>query len=102
MSDGIYIRQGKASALNITTATVVSTVPADFARGQARLCRVTVLVAGSTAGSVNDAATLAAVASSNLVYTIPNVGGPVLVDFPMQFGIVVTPGTGQTVAITYD
>lgn len=102
MSDGTYIRQGKGSALSITAATVVSTVPADFARGQARLCRVNVLVAGTAAGSVNDAATVAAVATANLVYVIPNTLGPVLVDFPIMSGIVVTPGAGQTVAITYD
>lgn len=34
MSDGIYTRQGRNSALNIAGATVVATVPAGFALGQ--------------------------------------------------------------------
>ena len=88
--------------MNITTPTVVATVPTDFARGQCRLARVSVVVAGTAPGSVNDAATLAAVASANLVCAIPNTAGTFLVDFPMLAGIVVTPGAGQTVAITYD
>lgn len=102
MSDGQYFRQGKAAALNITTPTQVATVPTDFARGQARLVRVNVLVAGSTAGSVNDAATVAAAAASNQIFVAPNTVGSYLVDFPIMAGIVVTPGTGQTLAVTYD
>ncbi len=102
MSDGIYVRQGRASSLNIATPTVVATVPTDFARGQCRLARVSVVVAGTTPGSVNDAATVAAAAPANQVCAIPNTAGSFLVDFPMLSGIVVTPGTGQTVAVTYD
>lgn len=102
MSDGQYFRQGRASALNITTPAVVATVPPDTALGQARLVRVNVLVAGSTAGSINDAASAASAAASNLVFSIPNTVGSYLVDFPIFKGIVVTPGTGQTVAVSYD
>ncbi|MBV8656615.1 MAG: hypothetical protein JO142_02210 [Burkholderiales bacterium] len=60
------------------------------------------MVAGSAPGSVNDAATIASAAVANLVYVIPNTVGSVLVDWPCFNGLVVTPGTGQTVAVTYD
>lgn len=103
MSDGQYFRQGKCSALNLSgAAQLIMAVPKDFAIGQARLVRVNVLVAGSAAGSVNDAATVAAAATANQIFVIPNTVGSYLVDWPILSGIVVTPGTGQTVAIVYE
>lgn len=102
MSDGQYFRQGKASQLNIAAATLVLAVPKDFSIGQARLVRVNVIVAGTTVGSVNDAATVAGAAASNQIFVAPNAVGSYLVDFPIFNGIVVTPGTGQTLAVTYD
>lgn len=102
MSDGIYIRQGKGSALNITAPTVVVAVSKDQSNAQARVCRVSVTVAGSTAGSINDAATVALAVTANQVASIPNTVGTYLIDFPLLNGLVVTPGTGQTLAVTYD
>jgi hypothetical protein len=102
MSDGIYIRQGKGSALNISAATQVVVVSKDQSLGQARVCRVSVNVAGSTAGLIYDSATIAGVSAANLIATIPAVVGAYLVDFPLLNGLVVVPGTGQTLAVTYD
>jgi hypothetical protein len=102
MSDGQYFRQGHASALNIATTTVVSTVPPDFSRAQARLVRINVVVAGSAPGNAYDAATAAGAIAGNLIAVIPNTVGIYLVDFPIQAGILIVPGTGQTVAVSYD
>ena len=81
--------------LNITTATVV--------KGSAGLIgRVWVNTAGSTAGTLSDCATTGAVAAANLIATLPNTVGPYAIEFYAAVGIVVTPGTGQVVSISFD
>ena len=100
MSEGLGL-SGTKSLLNITTPTLVSSInTASYAAR--RIGRVQVLVAGTVAGSVNDAATVASAAAANQVFIIPNVVGTYLIDFPCLAGIVVTPGTGQTLAASYD
>ncbi|CAJ0705855.1 hypothetical protein R11007_04707 [Ralstonia holmesii] len=95
MSDGIFVRQGQSSQLNITTATPVKTVAG-------RIVRVQVLVAGSAAGAVYDGTGVTGNTVANQVFVIPNTVGSYLVDHPCVNGVVVVPGTGQTVAVTYD
>jgi hypothetical protein len=82
------------TALNVTTAAVVKASPG-------RLVLVSVIVAGSAVGSASDAAAVADVAAGNQIATIPNTVGVYDVDWPCLAGIVVTPGTGQTVAVAY-
>lgn len=100
MSEGLG-PVGTKSALNITTPTLLDATGVSSYSAR-RISHVHVLVAGSTAGSVNDSATVAGASASNQVYAIPNVVGIYLVDFPCMNGIVVTPGTGQTIAVSYD
>ena len=102
MSDALYIRQGKGYTLNITAATQVVVTPPDFSLGQGRLVRVQVLVAGSTNGAAYDSATVAGAAVANQIGAWPNTVGSYLIDMPFTKGLVVTPGTGQTVAVSYD
>lgn len=102
MSDGVYIRQGKGSALNLSAAAVVATVPKDFALGQCRISRVQVLVAGTAAGAAYDANTVAGAVIANQVGAWPNVVGSYLIDMPCLTGILIVPGAGQTVAVSYD
>ena len=83
-----------ATILSVTVQTVVKASPG-------RIVRVDVAVAGSGAGSVNDAATIAGIATSNLIAAIPAVVGPIWLDWPCQAGIVVTPGSGQTLTIAF-
>jgi hypothetical protein len=85
---------GTSIVKNITAATVVKPVAG-------RIARISVLVAGSTTGSVNDCATTGTVASANEVAVIPDVVGVYAIDLPCSVGIVVTPGTGQTLAVSY-
>ena len=84
--------EGTSSYTNITTATLVKT-------GQGRIARVIVVVAGSGTGSVYDASS--ATATNDKLLTIPTTIGIVEVNIPVNNGIVVAPGTGQTVAIVY-
>ena len=86
--------EGRLSTLNITAATVVKATPG-------RLFKVSVIVAGA-AGTINDCATTGVAAASNQVGTTPAAVGTTDFNWPMQAGIVVVPGAGQTVAITWE
>jgi len=100
MAEGLGL-SGSKSLLNITAATVIDdTTVSSYA--PRRIGHVHVLVAGSTTGTVNDCLTTAAAAAANLIFTIPNTVGVYVVDFPCLQGIVIVPGTGQTVAVSYD
>ena len=84
--------EGTSSYTNITTATLVKS-------GQGRIARVIVVVAGSGTGAVYDASS--ATATSDKLLTIPTTIGVGEANIPVNNGIVVAPGTGQTVAIVY-
>lgn len=86
--------KGLKSAKNLTAATLVQV-------GVGRAAKVSVLVAGSAAGTVNDCATTGAAAVANEIMVIPNTVGVYDLDWPMGLGLVVVPGTGQTVAVSY-
>lgn len=81
------------SSLDITADTVVKASPG-------KLRSVTVLVAGSAPGSLNDVATDAPTVA-NQFYTVPNAVGTYDVNWPCEVGILVVPGTGQTLAVSY-
>lgn len=81
--------------LNITAATVVKAAPG-------LIGRVFVNTAGSTVGSLSDAATTGAIAAANLISALPNTVGPLTIEAYTANGIVITPGTGQVLSITYD
>lgn len=105
MSDGLFVSQGKSSALNLTLPTVVNAgvnVGLYSAGAKGRIQRVQVLVAGTTPGGVYDASTAAAAIAAVQLAAIPNVIGAYLVDMPFFSGLVVMPGTGQTLAVSFD
>ena len=83
-----------STALNITSAKVLKAAPG-------AVLVVTVVVAGSTPGTVNDCTTTGAAAAANQVATIPNTVGSYAINFPCLAGIVVVPGSGQTLAVSY-
>jgi hypothetical protein len=81
------------TSLGIVRPTLVSARP-----GQ--LLRVSVTRAGVCPGKVFDCDVLIDAASKNLVALIPcELGMFDLGDWPMEFGCVVIPGQGQTVAV---
>lgn len=82
------------SRFNISVATVVKATPGT-------VLRFNVVTAGTTAGTINDCATTGAAAAANAIATIPEVVGPVALEWPCAVGIVVTPGTGQVVSILF-
>jgi hypothetical protein len=91
--------RGIKNVLNVTTNTLVKGSPG-------RVATVIVNTAGSTAGAVYDASSVASIttatAASKLVATIPNTVGIYPMDFPCLTGVVVEPGTGQVVSVSYN
>ncbi len=91
----IFPRQGgNNSVLNITAATVVKASPGT-------IWNVNVTVAGTTVGGVYDFAAATGEASANLVAAIPDVVGSVDLVFPCKTGILIVPGTGQVVSVSF-
>jgi hypothetical protein len=89
------VPQGSTSYLNITAATVVKLTP-----GVA--VTAVVVVAGSAAGAVYDATTTTGNSATNQVGVLPTTAGTVALNALCAAGIVVAPGTGQTIALFYD
>lgn len=84
-----------SSALDLTSATVVKS-------SHGFVVTVSVVVAGSAAGAVYDSVATTGNTAANQIAVIPNTAGIYVISFPAKNGIVVAPGTGQTVAISYN
>jgi hypothetical protein len=88
-----YVRvQGGKVLQNLTVNTIVS-------RAAGRVAMISVTTAGSSVGTIYDANATAV--TSRPIYTIPNTVGVVFVNLPVVYGIVVAPGTGQAVTVSY-
>jgi hypothetical protein len=85
---------GSLSSLNISAATVVKARPGT-------LFRVSVTTAGSAAGAVYDAATTGGNVAANLVAAIPDAAGVIELEWPVANGILIVPGTGQVLSVSY-
>lgn len=83
-----------ATALNVSANTLVKA-------GAGRIAKVNVTTAGSAAGTINDSDTVANAAAANLIFSIPNTVGSYSIEFPVFLGLVVKPGTGQIVSVSY-
>jgi hypothetical protein len=83
---------GQLNAAGLTAATVVKPVAG-------RVASVSVIVAGSVIGHIYDGVTVSA--TTKPLYVIPMTVGVFVVNLPASFGIVVAPGTGQTVTVSY-
>lgn len=86
--------RGSNAKLDISAKTLV-------VAGVGRVARVSVTTVGSTAGVINDSLTTAGTSSSNVIAAIPMAVGVYEIDFPFYSGLVITPGTGQVISVTY-
>jgi hypothetical protein len=90
---------GNASSLNITAAKVVKSTPGTIMRV------VVNQVATAGAFGIYDATTTGGVSTSNAIYqalsNYPAAGTVLTLEFPCQNGIVVQPGTGGAVSVSY-
>ena len=91
----LLIGQGSTVTKNITASTLLR------AAGPGRICKISVIVAGSAAGTVNDCATTGAAAVANQIAAIPAAVGLIALDMPCTLGMVIVPGTGQTLAVSF-
>lgn len=90
---------GRNSYLNINSATVVKPNPG-------RVFSVSIIASGSTASTVNDCLTTATSGDATQILTIPSgtVAGTVYTMYggwPCLQGIVVAPGTGSVLAVSF-
>lgn len=76
----------------ISTTTLVQNIGG-------RLARVSITTAGSTDGTIYDSSS--ATVTTRPIYTIPNTIGIVEVNLPVVNGILVVPGSGQVVTVSY-
>lgn len=86
---------GISVVYNLTAATVVKATPG-------RCVTVSVIVAGSAAGTANDVTNTAGAVVANQFGTIPNTVGVYKFEWPCLSGIVIVPGTGQTVSVAFN
>ena len=99
MSQGPFqvVSLGSANkrVLNISTDTLVKATPG-------YVVTVSVVDGGSADGAVHDAATIATAATANKICVVSQTEGAYSINFPASSGIVVKPGTGQVIAISYN
>jgi hypothetical protein len=86
--------QGATNKAAITAPTVVKNSPG-------RIGSVSVITAGSATGFIYDATLLTD--TTKPLYIIPDAVGlqPYVVNLPASFGIVVVPGSGQKITVSY-
>lgn len=85
--------QGRKTYLEINSDTLIHT-------GQAWVARVSVIVAGA-AGTIYDANTVASAITGQRLCIIPATVGIHDILMPVTRGIVVKPGAGQIVSVSY-
>lgn len=84
---------GASNALNLTATTVVKAAPGT-------VFRVIVNTAPSAAGGVYDANAASGNTAENLIASL-STAGVVDLTFPCKTGILVAPGTGGVVSVSY-
>lgn len=88
-----YIKvQGAKRSATMTTTSLVAT-------GQGRLASVSVVVAGSTDAMIYDSNLTTSLI--NALAVVDNVQGVSVINMPYNSGLVVVPGTGMTLVVSY-
>ena len=85
---------GTRTSVTVTAATVIYV-------GAGYLVNFSVVVAGSTVGTISNTSTVASVAAANALCAVPASVGIIKVGQIFSAGLVVTPGTGQSINVTY-
>lgn len=94
VTQAINRSEGMVTSITVTTPTVV-------ALGPGRLVGFSVTVAGSGDGTINDAATAAAVTDANVLAAAPMTLGVYQCGMAFKNGLVITPGSGQSLNATF-
>lgn len=83
---------GVRNVVDISTSNLVTA-------NAGRVCTIIVTTAGTTVGSVYDSNTTSV--TTGKVFSIPNALGVTVLNFPVALGILVVPGTGQILSVSY-
>jgi hypothetical protein len=86
--------EGNATSATVTANTLVVT-------GNGYLVRYCVLVAGSAAGTINNANSITNASASNALCATTNTVGVYNVGTVFTNGLVIKPGSGQSINVTY-
>jgi hypothetical protein len=84
--------EGQQNFAGVTAPTVIKAT-------SGRIARISVVVGGSASGTVYDSAVLGGI--TRPLSTIPTTVGIYEVNFPVSYGILVVPGSGQTISGVY-
>jgi hypothetical protein len=86
---------GMSNVNNITAATVVKP-------SSGRVCSVSIIVPGTGDGAIYDASSIVSIGLSK-IYVVSHTSsvGIYTIGFNVSYGIVVVPGTGQTLALSF-
>ena len=86
---------GQSIASNVTAATLAKT-------GAGRLCVVSVVAPGSTEGKIYDTNSVSSTSGViySILHTVP-IGTVQVVNLPFSNGLVIVPGTGQVLAVSF-
>lgn len=85
---------GNYTSAALTAQTLVSA-------GSGYIVNMAVVITSTTAGTLNNAATVGAAAAANAIVATPVTVGVYPVGARFTSGLVVSPGTGQTIVVTY-
>lgn len=94
LSQGTLRGLGTQTSVTVTAATVIYV-------GAGYLVSFSIVVAGSAAGTISNTNAVASVAAANALCATPATVGIVKVGQVFSTGLVVTPGTGQSINVTY-
>lgn len=85
---------GKNTSSTVTSSTLV-------VAGSGRLVGVSIIVAGTTSGLIHNSATTGGASASNALVATPVTIGFYAVGQRFTNGLVIVPGTGQSINVTY-
>ncbi len=90
-----YLDVQGVKTVTLTSTTLVKT-------GPGRLVNVSIIV-GAAAGVAYDTNSVTSIATGNRIFIIPTsaTNGIINVNLPFSNGLVVNPGAGQTIAVSY-
>ena len=94
INSSINYFSGKLTSSTSSSSSVIVT-------GTGVLVSISVVTAGTTAGSVNDANTTSSVSTANTLVSIPTTIGVFACGQHFSKGLVIVPGTGQYINVTY-
>lgn len=87
--------------LNVEGAQTIEAIAADtlVKPTAGRVARISVTTAGSATGLVYDSNNVST--TTRPLYVIPNTVGVYVVNMPVSYGVFVSPGSGQVVAVSF-